>query len=220
MSLAPSPFALPLVFAFTFPGSIFSATLERFATDKTNWVYILASRSQNLYPGITGNLQRRLAQHRLGLPPGSTSQYRIFRWVYCEAFTDVRSAIAREKRAPEQRIPRMRESLKKMQVPHTRPKCGRVRDDNVKRRTQAKVDPSAAMRSRDADAGGIVACIRPRDWDITARGRRKTKLQLRGGRHNSRSEPRIPWGLPDEDLLFGTTGVACRGDRADSAGAG
>jgi len=65
--------------------------------DRTYWVYILASRSRNLYTGITGNLQHRLAQHRLGLPPGFTSQYRIFRLVRYEAFSDVRSAIGREK---------------------------------------------------------------------------------------------------------------------------
>lgn len=64
---------------------------------KTYWVYILASRSRNLYTGVTGNLKRRLAQHRLGLPPGFTSRYRIFRLVHYEAFTDVRSAIGREK---------------------------------------------------------------------------------------------------------------------------
>lgn len=65
--------------------------------DKTYWVYILASRSRNLYTGITGNLLRRLTQHRLGFPPGFTSKYKIFRLVDYEAFTDVRSAIGREK---------------------------------------------------------------------------------------------------------------------------
>ncbi len=64
---------------------------------KTYSIYILASRSRNLYTGVTGNLKRRLAQHRLGLPPGFTSRYRIFRLAHYEPFMEVRSAIGREK---------------------------------------------------------------------------------------------------------------------------
>ena len=60
-------------------------------------VYILASRSRNLYTGVTNHLERRLVEHREGLVPGFTSRYRIFRLVHYEAFTDIRYAIAREK---------------------------------------------------------------------------------------------------------------------------
>ena len=65
--------------------------------DRTYCVYILASRSRNLYTGVTNNLQRRLAEHRQGLVPGFTSRYRIFRLVHFETFTDICYAIAREK---------------------------------------------------------------------------------------------------------------------------
>jgi putative endonuclease len=65
--------------------------------DRTYCVYTLASRSRNLYTGVTNNLQRRLAEHRQGLVPGFTSRYRIFRLVHFEAFSDIRYAIAREK---------------------------------------------------------------------------------------------------------------------------
>jgi putative endonuclease len=65
--------------------------------EKTYCVYILASRSRNLYTGVTNNLQRRLLEHRQGLVPGFTSRYRIFRLVHYEVFTDIRYAIAREK---------------------------------------------------------------------------------------------------------------------------
>jgi putative endonuclease len=65
--------------------------------DKRYYVYILASRSRILYTGITNNLQRRVAEHRLGILPGFTSSYRIFRLVHYEIFGDVRMAIAREK---------------------------------------------------------------------------------------------------------------------------
>jgi putative endonuclease len=64
---------------------------------RTYCVYILASRSRNLYTGVTGNLQPRMVEHRQRLIPGFTTRYRIFRLVYYEFFSDVRAAIAREK---------------------------------------------------------------------------------------------------------------------------
>jgi putative endonuclease len=67
------------------------------AMARTYWVYILASRSRNLYTGVTNNALRRMTEHREGLVPGFTSQYRIFRLVHLEAFSDIRDAIAREK---------------------------------------------------------------------------------------------------------------------------
>jgi putative endonuclease len=65
--------------------------------DRTYCVYILASRSRNLYTGVTGNLEPRMVEHRQRLVPGFTTRYRIFRLVYFEFFSDVRAAIAREK---------------------------------------------------------------------------------------------------------------------------
>jgi putative endonuclease len=64
---------------------------------KTYWVYILASRSRNLYIGVTNDLQRRMVEHRQGLVLGFTARYNIFRLVHCEQFADIRDAIAREK---------------------------------------------------------------------------------------------------------------------------
>jgi putative endonuclease len=64
---------------------------------KTYVVYILASRTRNLYTGVTNNLRVRLAQHREKLNPGFTSRYNIFRLVHFEVFGDIRVAIAREK---------------------------------------------------------------------------------------------------------------------------
>jgi len=60
-------------------------------------VYILASRSRNLYAGVTSKLLRRMIEHREGLVPGFTTQYKIFRLVHFEEFGDIRDAIAREK---------------------------------------------------------------------------------------------------------------------------
>ena len=64
---------------------------------RTYTVYILASRSLTLYIGVTGNLQRRVAQHKHHSFDGFTSSYRIDRLVYYERFNDIRNAITREK---------------------------------------------------------------------------------------------------------------------------
>ena len=61
------------------------------------WVYILASRSRNLYIGVTNDIHRRTRIHRKARPGTHTSRYNIQRLVYCEYFRYVRSAIAREK---------------------------------------------------------------------------------------------------------------------------
>ena len=61
------------------------------------WVYILSSRSRNLYVGMTNDLIRRIAEHRDGVPDTYTARYQIHRLVYFEYFQYVRSAIAREK---------------------------------------------------------------------------------------------------------------------------
>lgn len=58
---------------------------------------MLASRSHNLYTGVTNNLLRRLVEHREGLLPGFTKHYRIHRLVHYESFGDIRAAIARKK---------------------------------------------------------------------------------------------------------------------------
>ncbi len=61
------------------------------------YIYILASRSRNLYTGVTNHLIRRVYEHKQGLTKGFTRKYRIHRLVYFEEFPYVRNAIAREK---------------------------------------------------------------------------------------------------------------------------
>ena len=53
---------------------------------QTYFVYIVASRSRNLYTGVTNDLRRRILQHKQGLVPGFTTRYRIQRLVYYEQF--------------------------------------------------------------------------------------------------------------------------------------
>ena len=63
----------------------------------TYWVYIMTNRSGTLYTGMTGDLARRVHEHRCRLVPGFTTRYRIDRLVHAESFPEVRDAIAREK---------------------------------------------------------------------------------------------------------------------------
>jgi len=56
------------------------------------YVYIMTNRSGTLYTGITGNLSKRVFQHKTGVFPGFTSRYRIDRLVYYERFVSVAPA--------------------------------------------------------------------------------------------------------------------------------
>ena len=63
------------------------------------YVYILANvRAQRrvLYVGMTNNVVRRVAEHRL-CRAGFVGRYRVTTLVHVEATSDVRAAIAREK---------------------------------------------------------------------------------------------------------------------------
>jgi putative endonuclease len=62
------------------------------------WVYIVASISGTLYIGVTNNIERRAFEHREGLINGFSKRYGCKRLVYFEEFSDIRSAIDREKR--------------------------------------------------------------------------------------------------------------------------
>ncbi len=61
------------------------------------FVYIVASRSRDLYVGITSGLHVRVKQHREHRPGTYTARYRIDRLVYYEHFEYILNAIAREK---------------------------------------------------------------------------------------------------------------------------
>jgi len=62
------------------------------------FVYILASEPYGtLYTGITGDLPRRVHQHKTNSMPGFTSRYGVHDLVWFEEHGDVGDAIAREK---------------------------------------------------------------------------------------------------------------------------
>jgi len=62
------------------------------------YVYILASkRNGTLYIGVTGNLIKRVYEHKNGIVEGFTQKYNVHVLVYYEKYGNVRNAIKREK---------------------------------------------------------------------------------------------------------------------------
>ncbi len=65
---------------------------------KLYYVYVLASkRNGTLYIGVTGNLEKRVQEHKDNAIDGFTSKYNIHRLVYYEETQDVNAALQREK---------------------------------------------------------------------------------------------------------------------------
>jgi putative endonuclease len=65
--------------------------------ERSYFTYIMASRSRTLYVGMTGNLQRRVFEHKWREHDGFTARYNCDRLVWFERHQDVQVAIAREK---------------------------------------------------------------------------------------------------------------------------
>ncbi len=62
------------------------------------FVYMMTNRPDGtLYLGVTGDLIRRVHQHRLHIAPGFTDKYNLERLVWYEAHETPSSAIQREK---------------------------------------------------------------------------------------------------------------------------
>ena len=65
--------------------------------DHHYYVYIVASRTRVLYCGLTNSVARRTEEHRAGLIPGFTADYKCHRLVWFEHYRYVHHAIDREK---------------------------------------------------------------------------------------------------------------------------
>ncbi|MGH9863688.1 MAG: GIY-YIG nuclease family protein [Candidatus Acidiferrales bacterium] len=65
--------------------------------ERTYFVYLLSNSSRMLYTGVTGDLQRRLLEHRGKLVEGFTKKYNLARLVYFESTNSINTALAREK---------------------------------------------------------------------------------------------------------------------------
>jgi putative endonuclease len=61
------------------------------------FTYMMASRSHTLYIGMTGDLYKRVFQHKWKELDGFTARYNCDRLVWFERYQDVKKAIAREK---------------------------------------------------------------------------------------------------------------------------
>jgi putative endonuclease len=67
-------------------------------TDKNYYLYIVASkRNGTLYIGVTGDLIKRIYEHKQNVVDGFTKKYNIHNLVYYETYGDIEEAILREK---------------------------------------------------------------------------------------------------------------------------
>ena len=65
---------------------------------KIYYVYILSNKANTvLYVGVTGNLGRRMYEHKNKLIDGFTKRYNVDKLVYFETTSDINEAIKREK---------------------------------------------------------------------------------------------------------------------------
>jgi len=65
--------------------------------EKRYYTYLMASRSHTLYIGVTGDLVKRIFEHKWREHDGFTAHYNCDRLVWFEAHDDANAAIAREK---------------------------------------------------------------------------------------------------------------------------
>jgi putative endonuclease len=65
--------------------------------ERTYFTYIVASKSRTLHVGVTGDLMKRIFQHKQKTHSGFTARYNCNRLVWFERFTEVSAAIQREK---------------------------------------------------------------------------------------------------------------------------
>ena len=79
------------------------------------YVYILSNWDDSvLYIGVSGNLPRRLYEHRNGLVEGFSKKYNIHKLVYYEHTNDVYSAISREKQLKKWRREKKNQLIEEM----------------------------------------------------------------------------------------------------------
>lgn len=70
--------------------------------EKQGYVYIMANRyNTTVYIGVTNNLRRRVAEHKLHLNKGFSNKYNTEKLVYFETHELISDAIVREKQLKE-----------------------------------------------------------------------------------------------------------------------
>jgi putative endonuclease len=74
------------------------AAVRKNMYERQYFVYILTNKDHRvLYTGFTGNLAKRIWEHKEKVVPGFTSNYNVNLLVYYEETNDARSALEREK---------------------------------------------------------------------------------------------------------------------------
>jgi len=58
---------------------------------------LASKKNGTLYIGVTGNLTRRVYEHKNKMIDGFTKKYSVDKLVYFEMYNDIRNAIEREK---------------------------------------------------------------------------------------------------------------------------
>ena len=65
---------------------------------KTYYTYIMSNNNNStLYIGVTGDINKRVIEHKSGHGSVFTSKYHCNKLVYYESFSDINQAISREK---------------------------------------------------------------------------------------------------------------------------
>jgi len=66
--------------------------------EKQYFVYILTNKTNRvLYIGVTGDITKRIFQHKNEMIEGFSKKYNLNKLVYCESTNNVEEAIRREK---------------------------------------------------------------------------------------------------------------------------
>jgi putative endonuclease len=65
--------------------------------ERCYYTYIVASRTHVLYIGVTGSIEKRMAEHKAKATQGFTAKYNCNRLVWFERYDSPGAAIAREK---------------------------------------------------------------------------------------------------------------------------
>ena len=65
---------------------------------KIGYIYLMTNKDNTvIYTGVTGNLLKRIFEHKEGLAEGFTRKYNVKKLVYYEIFDAIEDAIIREK---------------------------------------------------------------------------------------------------------------------------
>ncbi len=67
-------------------------------TERQSYVYLMTNKVNTvIYTGVTGDLKKRIYEHKEKIVEGFTKKYNVTKLVYYEVFDDIQDAILREK---------------------------------------------------------------------------------------------------------------------------